>query len=74
VLKSTDTPLSKLVLFMPLADGPCRFGQYAPHLRKVLDEIGYTQVKLLSPSTEDGYASLGKDIAGKFIRTAWREQ
>jgi predicted nucleotide-binding protein (sugar kinase/HSP70/actin superfamily) len=24
--------------FMPTADGPCRFGQYAPFLRKVLNE------------------------------------
>lgn len=72
VLKDQDTNLSKLVLFMPLADGPCRFGQYAPYLRHVLDEIGYTQVKILSPSTEDGYAGLGKEIATKFMRTAWR--
>jgi predicted nucleotide-binding protein (sugar kinase/HSP70/actin superfamily) len=72
VLKDTNTNLSRLVLFMPLADGPCRFGQYAPYLRQVLDKIGYTQVKILSPSTEDGYIGLGKEIATKFMRTAWR--
>jgi predicted nucleotide-binding protein (sugar kinase/HSP70/actin superfamily) len=56
---------------MPLADGPCRFGQYAPYLRGMLDKTGYGQVRILSPNCEDGYASLGR-LARPFFRTAWR--
>jgi predicted nucleotide-binding protein (sugar kinase/HSP70/actin superfamily) len=62
---------SEIVLFMPLADGPCRFGQYAPYLRSVLDKSGYGQVRILSPNCEDGYAGLGR-LARPFFRTAWR--
>jgi predicted nucleotide-binding protein (sugar kinase/HSP70/actin superfamily) len=63
--------LAETSLFMPTADGPCRFGMYAPYLRSVLDAHGYSQVGILSPSSKDGYASLGK-LARPFTRTAWR--
>ena len=45
--------------FMPTADGPCRFGQYAPFLRKILDDAGYRSVQVLSPTSQNGYADLG---------------
>ena len=34
----------RTVFFMGTTDGPCRFGQYAPFLRKVLREQGYGDV------------------------------
>lgn len=58
--------------FMPTADGPCRFGQYAPFLRKVLNEAGYGHVQVLSPTSQNGYADLGAEIATPFLRMAWR--
>jgi len=58
--------------FMPTADGPCRFGQYAPFLRKILNEAGYTRVQVLSPTSQNGYADLGAEIATPFLRMAWR--
>ncbi|MGD1154380.1 MAG: hypothetical protein ABSA41_00965 [Terriglobia bacterium] len=57
--------------FMPTADGPCRFGQYAPFLRKVLRDAGYGNVQILSPSSQNGYEDLG-DIANLFLRVGWR--
>jgi len=57
--------------FMPTADGPCRFGQYAPFLRKILNEAGYGRVQVLSPSSQNGYEDLG-EIATPFLRMAWR--
>jgi predicted nucleotide-binding protein (sugar kinase/HSP70/actin superfamily) len=57
--------------FMPTADGPCRFGQYAPFLRKILNEAGYVGVQVLSPSSLNGYEDLG-EIATPFLRMAWR--
>jgi predicted nucleotide-binding protein (sugar kinase/HSP70/actin superfamily) len=62
----------RALFFMPTADGPCRFGQYAPFLRKVLDRAGWKNVQVLSPSSHNGYADLGGDIAGRFLRGAWR--
>jgi predicted nucleotide-binding protein (sugar kinase/HSP70/actin superfamily) len=56
---------------MPTAEGPCRFGQYAPFLKKVLRQAGYSDVQILSPSSKQGYADLG-DITNAFLRAGWR--
>ncbi|MGA3212806.1 MAG: hypothetical protein ABSD20_15980 [Terriglobales bacterium] len=62
---------ARTMFFMPTAEGPCRFGQYAPFLRKVLDQSGHGEAKILSPSSARGYADLG-DVASAFTRTGWR--
>jgi predicted nucleotide-binding protein (sugar kinase/HSP70/actin superfamily) len=62
---------ARSVFLMPTADGPCRFGQYALSLKKVLREAGYGDVGIISPNDTNGYADLG-DIAGAFMRMAWR--
>lgn len=57
-LKVTESPgfvPEKTAFFMPTAEGPCRFGQYAPYLRKVLAELGYGNVLVFSPSSRSGY-------------------
>jgi len=61
----------RTVFFMPTSDGPCRFGQYAPYLRRILDEHGYRAAQILSPTSENGYEGLG-DLARPFFRTQWR--
>ena len=71
VLKHPGNDPAGIVLFLPLADGPCRYGQYAPYLRSVLNKSGYQQARILSPNCDDGYASLGR-LAKPFFRTAWR--
>lgn len=62
---------SRTVLFMATAGGPCRFGQYATYLRRILDENGYHDTAILSPASETGYAEL-QDLARPFMRTSWR--
>lgn len=61
----------RTIFFMASADGPCRFGQYAPFLRKTLREMGYGDVQVLSAQTERGYSEIG-DFGTPFIRAAWR--
>lgn len=61
----------KSVFFMPTADGPCRFGQYTPVLRKILDNIGYADIQILSPTSKNGYADLGS-VSTPFLRGGWR--
>ena len=65
---------------MPTAEGPCRFGQYAPYLRHVLDSNGYQAVQILSPTSENSYEGLG-DLASRscaaagalcFAPTCWK--
>lgn len=71
LLQDPATDLDRTVLFMPTAEGPCRFGQYAPYLRHILDANGYTQVPLLAPSSKNSYQGLGS-LATAFVRTGWR--
>jgi predicted nucleotide-binding protein (sugar kinase/HSP70/actin superfamily) len=71
VLEQPDIDYSRLVFFMPTADGPCRFGQYAPYLRDLLDAKGFTQVQVFSPTSRNAYGGLG-ELSAVFQRTAWR--
>jgi predicted nucleotide-binding protein (sugar kinase/HSP70/actin superfamily) len=71
VLKAGTIDPGRVVLFMPTADGPCRFGQYAPYLRGLLDANGYASTTVLSPSSRNAYGGLGK-LSGPFVRTSWR--
>jgi len=72
-LKLVESPgfePSKAAFFMPIADGPCRFGQYAPYLRQVLEQIGAGEVLVFSPSSADSYEGIGAH-ATDMIRTTW---
>ena len=40
VLERPGIDPSRVAFFMPTAEGPCRFGQYAPYLRQILDANG----------------------------------
>ena len=62
---------SRTAFMMPTTEGPCRFGQYAPFIRKVFRDIGYPEVLVVSPTSGDGYQQA--DSAGASLtRTAWR--
>ena len=71
VIERPETDPSRIALFMPTAEGPCRFGQYAPYLRHILDANGYGNVEILSPTSQNSYDGLGT-LAGPFLRTGWR--
>ncbi len=71
VLEQPGTDPKKVACFMPTAQGPCRFGQYAPYLRQVLDSNGFEDVEILSPSSSNAYDGLG-ELAKPFVRTGWR--
>lgn len=70
VCKAPGFDPSRTAFLMPTATGPCRFGQYAPYLRRVLDELGYDDAVILSPSCRDGYEEMGID-ANDFMRLGW---
>lgn len=58
---------AKTAFLMPTANGPCRFGQYMPLLQKVVNELGYEDVLIFSPSSSTGYGVGGTD----FFKRAW---
>ncbi|MBI2060926.1 MAG: hypothetical protein HYT87_14255 [Nitrospirae bacterium] len=49
-------------LFMPTADGPCRFGQYALLQRMILNRVGYKDIPILSPSSRNTYQGVEEDL------------
>jgi len=60
----------KTAFFMPSADGPCRFGQYAPYLRRMLDELGHHEVIIVTPSSQNAYEGIAEH-AGELMHTLW---
>jgi predicted nucleotide-binding protein (sugar kinase/HSP70/actin superfamily) len=71
IIESPGYRAEKTAFFMPTADGPCRFGQYAPYMRMVLEELGEADAMIISPTSANGYAGVGEH-ASELIRTAWR--
>lgn len=61
---------ARTAFFMPTAGGPCRFGQYAPFTRQVLGEMGLEEVVVVSPTSADGYSSLGRG-ARTLLKLGW---
>jgi predicted nucleotide-binding protein (sugar kinase/HSP70/actin superfamily) len=57
--------------FMPTSAGPCRFGQYANFMRKVLREVGQPEALVFSPTSTDQYESIAVRVT-RFKLTAWR--
>jgi predicted nucleotide-binding protein (sugar kinase/HSP70/actin superfamily) len=62
IVEQPDFVAEKTAFFMPTADGPCRFGQYAPYLQKVLRDIGLEEVMVFSPTSRDGYQGMSDQI------------
>jgi predicted nucleotide-binding protein (sugar kinase/HSP70/actin superfamily) len=71
IVEAPGADLKKIACFMPTAQGPCRFGQYAPYLRQILDANGYHDVDILSPTSQNSYEGLG-ELSKPFVRTGWR--
>lgn len=71
VIEAPGFDPQRTAFFMPTAEGPCRFGQYAPFMKKLLCDLGYNNALIISPTSANGYSDLG-NVARTFIRTAWR--
>jgi len=71
IIKSPDFDRTAHAFFMPTAEGPCRFGQYAPYLRQVLDEMGYEDVPIISPTSKNSYDGIAEH-GGDIMRQMWR--
>jgi len=70
-VRSDNFDPTKAVFFMPGANGPCRFGLYSQYHRMVLDDLGYTEVPIYSPNSDNGYSDFGLE-ATSFRKMAWR--
>ena len=73
-LRITEQPgfdPKRTVFFMATGEGPCRFGQYADFLKKLLRGLGHSGVAVISPSGDHGYQEIG-EFGTAFVRGAWR--
>ena len=73
IIHSPGFDPARHAFFMPTAEGPCRFGQYAPYMRQVLDEMGYQQIPILSPTSANGYDGLGENALQTMRHMWWAE-
>ncbi len=71
IIHSPGFRADNTAFFMPTAEGPCRFGQYAPYLRQVLDEMGHGDVPVIAPTSKNSYDGLS-DHAPDMMRGLWR--
>lgn len=71
IIEADDFDPAANAFFMPTAEGPCRFGQYSPYLRQVLDEMGYHDVPVISPTSRNSYDGVA-DHAPDMVRRTWR--
>jgi len=72
VIKSPDFDRNKVAFFMPSGNGPCRFGQYHRLHRLILDDLGYPDVPIYSPTQDEHlYKDLGM-LGKNFTRLAWQ--
>jgi predicted nucleotide-binding protein (sugar kinase/HSP70/actin superfamily) len=56
--------------FLPTGPGPCRFGQYRVLHKAILEDLGFGDVVLVSPTTEDSYGLFGAE-ALRLRRRCW---
>jgi len=71
IIEADDFDADKTAFFMPTAEGPCRFGQYSPYLRHVLDEMGYGNIPIVSPTSKNSYEGVTQH-GGDMVRRLWR--
>lgn len=65
-IKNSSDPESH-ALFMPSANGPCRFGLYNLLHRIILNKEGYKNIPILSPSTENSYQGISEGLRRKLL-------
>ncbi len=61
-MRDTGADPSRQALFMPTAEGPCRFGQYAVLHRAILDREGFRGAAIFSPSSVNSYMGMPNSL------------
>ncbi|MCX7918098.1 MAG: acyl-CoA dehydratase activase [bacterium] len=71
IVKLVKTPgfnPEKSAIFMPTAEGPCRFGQYYVLQKKILAELELADIPFITPTSRNSYNGLSQT----FRRRAWQ--
>jgi predicted CoA-substrate-specific enzyme activase len=70
-LEKPEVDPEKVAFFMPTAGGPCRFGQYHYLHKQLIENLGYYDVPLYSPTSDNSYGDW-PGMSKKFRRLAWK--
>ncbi len=71
IIRADDFDPDKTAFFMPTAEGPCRFGQYGPYLKRVLKDLGYADIPVISPTSRNAYDGVADHAPDMMRRTWW---
>jgi predicted nucleotide-binding protein (sugar kinase/HSP70/actin superfamily) len=63
IARRPDYSPERTAFFFATATGPCRFGQYIAVFRKVFREEGLGELRVIAPSCDDSYQSVGREFA-----------
>ncbi len=61
-MKEIDADPERHALFMPTAEGPCRFGQYSLLHRHILDKNGFGKAEIFSPTSRNSYLGMTSSL------------
>jgi len=67
IIKRKNFDPKKVAFFMGTAEGPCRFGQYKKFQEQLLKRLGYSDIPIVSLSSENSYGGYGV----RFTKLAW---
>jgi predicted CoA-substrate-specific enzyme activase len=70
-LEKPEVEPNRIAFFMPTSGGPCRFGQYQYLHQQILDGLGYANVPVYSPTSDNSYSNF-PETGKSFRRLAWR--
>jgi len=72
LLASNPAIREKAAFFMPQSSGPCRFGQYNKLQRMILDDLGYSDVPIVSPNQSSKFYQTLTAYGKGFDKAAWK--
>ena len=59
-IETGDVSPVDTVFFLPVIEEACRYGRFSANLAEILDQAGYGDVTLLSPTRSNGHAGLAE--------------
>ncbi len=71
LLRENPSDREEIAFFMPQASGPCRFGQYSKLQRMILDDLGYSDVPIVSPNQAAKFYQTLTVYGKGFDKVAW---
>ncbi len=66
--RTPERPDEVLLVYVPSTTGPCRTGQYHVFYERLFDDLGFDNVLVFAPNSDNSY----REIGISFVRDMWR--